>query len=113
MAVYSCKRVVGGAAVTYLLLIPAAHLLAAEPLVGAEIMPETDGRLEVAVERPLVFDAISFDERQGLVTIGHDVKFAFDGTFEPNRVRHGLVAVRISAPLPATVWRLDAPLVDA
>jgi hypothetical protein len=113
MAVYSCRRVVGDAAITYLLLIPARHLLTAEPLVGPDVMPETDGRLEVVVERPLVFDGISLDERRGLVTIGADVKFGFDGPLEPHRIRHGLVAVRISAPLPATVWRLDAPLVDA
>ncbi|GAA4175155.1 hypothetical protein GCM10022287_20130 [Gryllotalpicola koreensis] len=97
---------------TYLLQIPAAHLLAAEPLIDAEVLPATDARLEVAVERPLVFDPISLDERSGLVTIGPGTRMAFDG-LDPSLIRHGMVAARITAPLPATAWRLDAPLVDA
>ncbi|AYG04214.1 hypothetical protein [Gryllotalpicola protaetiae] len=112
MSVYSCTRVVGASTVTYLLLLPAAHLLTAEPLVDAEVMPATGVRLEVTVERPLVFDPISLDERRGLVTIGDDARMAFEG-LDASLIRHGMVAVRITAPLPATVWRLDAPLVDA
>jgi hypothetical protein len=112
MAVYSCSRVVGSGTVTYLLMMPASHLLTAEPLIDAELLPATDVRLEVAVERPLVFDPISLDERRGLVTIGQEARLGFEG-LDSSLIRHGMVAVRITAPLPATAWRLDAPLVDA
>lgn len=112
MRVYSCERVVSESAVSYLLLLPASHLLAAEPLIGVRIMPATDERLEVAVERPLVFDAISTDARRGIVSIGPEVKLGFDGALV-GRMRHGLVAVRITAPLPATAWRLDERLATA
>lgn len=113
MAAYSCTRVIGSGAITYLLLLPVSHLLAAEPLVDMVVLPATDARLEVVVERPLVFDPISLDERRGIVTIGAGTRFGFEGQLDASLIRHGMIAVRVTAPLPATAWRLDAPLVDA
>jgi hypothetical protein len=106
---YSCHRVVSDSAVTYLLLLPAAQLLRAEPLIGVDVMPATDERLEVAVELPLTFDAIGPDAWRGIVSIGPGTRLGFDERLD-GRVRHGLVAVRITAPLPETAWRLDERL---
>ncbi|WP_344789945.1 hypothetical protein [Gryllotalpicola daejeonensis] len=113
--VFSCVRRVGDGVIGYELVLPAARLLGAAPLldheldgVGGDGFP-TAG-LRVAVSRPLTFDPIDDLRGFGLVTLPLGTRLGFERVPE---IRHGMVRVTIVALAPETVWRLPEPLVPA
>lgn len=110
--VFSCVRRVGDGVIRYELVLPAARLLEAAPLLDHEFEgvfrePFPAAGLRVAVSRPLTFDPIDELRGFGIVTLPLGTRLGF--TCAPE-IRHGMVRVTIVAPLPETVWRLPAPL---
>jgi hypothetical protein len=108
---FACVRRVVDGAIRYELVLPAARLLGAEPLLaheidGALLAGRPTRGLRVAVSGPLPFAPIDDARGFGLVTLPHATRLGFESA---PAVRHGMVRVTLVAALPETAWRLDEP----